>query len=102
MEAVRIGKLEVKFEFNPPVSETGFLKEDFDSVTKPAYATPGIAEAIEPSAPTRLAVTEIFRIFRERARTTPLDYLQKLSLNGTEAWCLDDGNSVCLLTPSEY
>lgn len=40
MEEIRIGRLEVKFSFNAPVEETGYLKEDFDFVKKPAYATP--------------------------------------------------------------
>jgi hypothetical protein len=101
MEA-RIGRIEVKFEFNPPVEETGFLKEGFDSVAKPAYATPGIAEIIERSTPIQPVVSEIFRIFRERAKHSSLDYLQKLSLDGEKVWCIDDGNSVCLLTPAEY
>lgn len=102
MEAIQIGKLEVKFAFNGPVDETWFLGEDFDFMKKPAYATPGSTEAIGHSTPTRLAISEIFRIFRERAKLSPLDYLQKLTLNGTETWCIDDGNSICLLLPEEY
>jgi hypothetical protein len=46
--------------------------------------------------------TVIFSLLRNRAAESELDYLQKLSINGTMCWCIDDGDSVTILLPSEY
>lgn len=35
--------------------------------------------------------TVIFSLIRNRAAETELDYLQKLTINGTQCWCIDDG-----------
>lgn len=98
----QIGSLTVNFEFNPPEEEIGFISEDFDFVKKPAYATPGIAELIGNCHSVNFTVSEIFRTLRDKARERKLDYLQKLDIRDARVWCIDDGNSICLMTPSEY
>lgn len=44
----------------------------------------------------------IFSILRNRAAETKLDYLQKLTINDTPCWCIDDGGAVTILLPEEY
>lgn len=46
--------------------------------------------------------TVIFSILRNRAAETELDYLQKLTINDTPCWCIDDGGAVTILLPEEY
>jgi hypothetical protein len=45
---------------------------------------------------TQLIIGEVFKTFYQTAKVQKLDYLQKLSINGTEVWCIDDGgSSIC-------
>lgn len=104
METLRIGNIEVIFEFNEPLEETGFISETFDFISKPAYATIGISEIVSQKTDVQPVIFEIFRTFRERAKLSKLDYLQKLSIEGEDAWCIDSGmgGTICLMKPCEY
>ncbi len=55
-----------------------------------------IGEYVQPVS------TVIFSLLRKRAAETDLDYLQKLTINDIQCWCIDDGNAVTILLPSEY
>lgn len=46
--------------------------------------------------------TVVFSLLRNRAAETELDYLQKLAINDVACWCIDDGDVVTMLLPSEY
>lgn len=102
MKAIQIGNLEITFELNTPEEEVGFISEDFDFLKKTAYATPGIAELIGNCHSVNFTISEIFRNLRNEAQSQKLDYLQKLNIRSTQVWCIDDGNSICLMTKEEY
>lgn len=111
-ETFEVGHVAVEFEFNAPIAETGRISESFDHVSKGAYATAGAAEFIAEAGAgdgrldgqfvSRFVIAKIFRTLAERAAREPLDYLQKLRVNGTEFWCVDNGDYVTLMLPEEY
>ena len=55
-----------------------------------------IGEYVQPVS------TVIFSLLRKTAAETELDYLQKLTINDTPCWCIDDGGAVTILLPEEY
>jgi hypothetical protein len=101
----------------PNVDESNIC-EDFDFHKKPFVSTIGTFDLIDLSEFEKLSSPLIFRMVREslkkkvigeiintlyeRAKSTRLDYLQKLKINGTECWVIDNGNDICLLLPEEY
>jgi phosphoserine phosphatase len=89
--------VKIIFSFNEPLEECGNVSETFDIFTKPTYATIGITELINTSseAMTQLIIGEVFKTFYQTAKVQKLDYLQKLSINGTEVWCIDDRKITC-------
>ena len=100
-----LGKNRLVFAFNTPIKETGYLSETFDTTKKPAYATPWIEALIECNDNEflfRTVLGNTFGILRSRAATEKLDYIQNIKLNGVDVWCIDDGNTVCLMTKEEY
>lgn len=92
----------ITFEMNGPIEETGFISENFDFLSKPAYATVGISEIISRRSDVQPVIFEIFRIFRNEASKRKLDYLQKMTIDGVNVWCIDNGSEIAILRPSEY
>lgn len=107
-----VGHVSVEFDFNAPTLETGRISESFDHLAKGAYATAGAADFIAEAGAgdglldgrfvSRFVIAKIFRTLADRASREPLDYLQKLRVNGEEFWCVDNGDYVTLLLPEEY
>lgn len=91
----------------PNFSEGG-LKEDFNFYLKPAYMTPWVQALVNENNPennyhyAQLFLGYLLPIYFENAKTQPLDYLQKLTIDQTPVWLIDDGATICLLLPEEY
>lgn len=101
-EKLRFGNVTIEFEFNAPISCSGGIAETFDYLEKTAYATIGVSDLLGGDTFAHIILGQIFRTFLERAKKQKLDYLQKLSINGVESWCLDNGETIALLLPDEY
>ena len=93
----------VVFDFNSPAKECGYIAETFDKEhsiytrTVESFLAENNAIDLVPFIAGR-----IVGILHQKARGIPLDYLQKLTVNGELLWCIDDGNSVCLMFPEDY
>ncbi len=94
----------IQFQFNSPTAETNFLREDFDIIHKPSCVTIWIEELMNTDNEFELneIYSKILTTLSIQAKIIKLDYLQKISINNIEVWCIDDGNSICLMTKSEY
>jgi hypothetical protein len=94
----------VSFAFDAPIRETGYLAETFDLGKKSAYATLGIQELIysKDYIVLQIVLWAIFSTLSKTAKIQKLDYIQNITLNGVEVWCIDDGESICLMTKGEY
>lgn len=94
----------INFSFNPPVSETWYLWEDFDLNKKSAYITIGIQDLLntENEFEVNEIYSKILKTISDKAKISKLDYLQKVSINWIETWCIDDWNTICLMTKEEY
>jgi hypothetical protein len=94
----------IKFNFNSPVEETWHISEDFDFNKKTAYATLWIQELIKYNNETqiRLVIWEIFKTLKKQTNSQKLDYLQVININWIDTWCIDNWESICLLTKEEY
>ncbi|GAB0175324.1 MAG: hypothetical protein HHAS10_12030 [Candidatus Altimarinota bacterium] len=94
----------ITFSFNTPVSETGFLSENFDLTKKSAYATIGIQDLLKFKNDIQLQfiLSKIFSAINETAKIQKLDYFQNININGNDVWCIDDGNTICLMLKEEY
>lgn len=94
----------INFSFNPPVSETWYLWEDFDLNKKSAYATIWVQELLKFSNDLQLQVIlwKIFSAISSKTKVQKLDYFQNININGTDVWLIDDGNTICLMKKDEY
>ncbi|MDD3144746.1 MAG: hypothetical protein PHV23_01400 [Candidatus Gracilibacteria bacterium] len=92
------------FSFNSPVQETGYISEDFDFTKKSSYATLGVQTLLKFDNDFQLQfiIGEIFKILKEETKNQKLDYLQIININNIEIWCIDNGDTICLLTKEEY
>lgn len=104
MKSISIYWNQISFNFSSPLEETGFLWEDFDYKKKTAYATIWIQDLIiaDSEILLQLIVWTIFQAFYSEAQKNKLDYLQVLTINWTEVWCIDNGDSICILLKEEY
>lgn len=104
MKEITIWNTSIEFQFNEPLEETWFISETFDIRQKPAYGTNWITDIIKGKSEihTQLIIGQIFQEFYQTAKIQKLDYLQKLSINEIEVWCIDNGSTICLLTKEEY
>jgi hypothetical protein len=104
MKSISIYWNSISFNFSSPLEETGFLWENFDYKKKTAYATTGIQDIIiaDTSISLQLIIWTIFQAFYNEAQKSKLDYLQVLVINGTEVWCIDNWDSICILLKEEY
>ncbi|MBP9779571.1 hypothetical protein KBD33_03030 [Candidatus Gracilibacteria bacterium] len=104
MKSIFIYGNNISFNFSSPLEETGFLGEDFNYKKKTAYATTGIQDLIIADSPIllKLIVGTIFQAFYNEAQKNKLDYLQVLIINNIEVWCIDNGDSICILLKEEY
>ena len=93
----------VVFEFNSPTKECGYIAETFSKEhsvytrTVESFLCENNAIDLVPFIAGR-----IVGILHKKAREIPLDYLQKLTVNGQALWCIDDGYAVTLLFPDDY
>lgn len=94
----------INFSFNAPVSETNYLAETFDLNKKSAYITVGIQDLLntDNEFEVNAIYSKILKTISDKAKVSKLDYLQKVSINGIETWCIDDWNTICLMTKEEY
>lgn len=94
----------ISFAFDTPIRETGYLTETFDPSKKSAYATLWIQELIHSKNDIALQMVlwAIFGTLSKSAKIQKLDYIQNITLNGVDVWCIDDGESICLMTKGEY
>lgn len=94
----------VYFSFDAPIRETGYLAETFDLSKKRAYATLWIQELIHSKNDIVLQIVlwAIFGTLGKTAKIQKIDYIQNITLNGVEVWCIDDGEIICLMTKGEY
>lgn len=106
------------FEFNVPNKDEWDISEDFDFQKKPFVTTTGTYDLIDLSEFELLSSPLIFKMVKqtlkkkviweiiitifEKAKNIRLDYLQKLSINGTKCWVIDNGSDICLMLPEEY
>lgn len=104
MEKYTLSGVTLIFELNAPTAETGYLKEDFDFLQKWVYATDGIQELLDISNELALQILlgKVFSYLRTKAKIKKLDYLQKVRVHNIETWLIDDGNTICWMTKSEY
>lgn len=104
MKSISIYWNDISFTFSLPIEETGFLWEDFNYKNKKAYATLWIQDLIIADSPMllQLIIWTIFQAFYSEAQKNKLDYLQALTLNGTEVWCIDNGDTICIMKKEEY
>jgi hypothetical protein len=89
---------------NPPIFSEGGLKEDFNYSLKPAYMTLWIQTLFSHTnaLQVQLFFGSLLRLYFETAKVQPLDYRQKLTIDQTEVWLIDNGATICLLLPEEY
>ncbi|NRH21356.1 hypothetical protein HOO68_04905 [Candidatus Gracilibacteria bacterium] len=94
----------ISINFSLPIEETGFIGEDFDYKKKHAYATIGIQEIIkhDTTISLQLILGTIFQAFYHKAQESKLDYLQTLTINDTEVWIIDNGDTICIMKKEEY
>lgn len=106
------------FEFNNPNIDEWNISEDFDYQKKEFVSTIWVFNLIDTSEFEKISSPLIFNLVKEnlkkkviweiistiyeRAKYLKLDYLQKLSINWTSCWCIDNGNDICLMLPDEY
>lgn len=104
MKSISLYWNNISFNFSAPLEETGFLWENFDYKKKTAYATSGIQDLIIADSPIllQLIIWTIFQAFFSEAQKNKLDYLQVLVINNVEVWCIDNGDSICILLKEEY
>lgn len=94
----------ITFSLNSPTKETWFLNEDFDFNKKSSYATLWVQELLKFDNDFQLQfiIAWIFKILKEETKNQKLDYLQVININNTEIWCIDNWDTICLLTKEEY
>lgn len=94
----------ITFAFNIPTKETGYLSETFDIREKRAYATCWIEELLkfEWDIMLQMILGAIFGTLSKTAKIQKLDYLQYITINEVEVWCIDNGESICLMRKEEY
>lgn len=100
----------VCFELNNPIKDEWNISENFDFIKKPFVFTIWVSELIKTNESDEILrdieikniVKEIITFIYERAKIDTLDYLQKLSINDTKCWIIDNGCDICLLLPNEY
>ncbi len=104
MKSISIYWNNIVFQFNSPLAETNFTAEDFDLAKKSAYVTIGIQDLLNTDY--EFEVNEIYSkiltTISSKAKTIKLDYLQKISINWIEVWCIDNWDNICLMTKEEY
>ncbi|GAB0174575.1 MAG: hypothetical protein HHAS10_04540 [Candidatus Altimarinota bacterium] len=104
MKSISIYGNNISFNFSLPLEETGYIGEDFNYKNKTAYATLGIHDLIiaDSDILLQLIVGTIFQAFYSEAQKNKLDYLQVLVINNIEVWCIDNGDSICIMLKEEY
>lgn len=88
----------IEFDFN--VSSDGWISENFSKSEK--YATAQVSELLGNDTLWQIALWKIFETLAKVAETTKLDYIQHLTINWEQVWCIDNGDYITLLTPDEY
>lgn len=105
MKTLIYGNTKIELQFNEPIEETGYVKESFDINKRHSYATIWISELLNTKSEiqTQFIVGQIFQEYYRIAKIQELDYLQKLTINWTEVWLIDDwASTICLLKKEEY
>lgn len=104
MKSISIYWNSISFNFSLPIEETNFIWEDFDYKKKVSYATAWIQDIIKADSPMllQMIIWTIFQGYFTEAQKNKLDYLQVLVINGIEVWCIDNWDSICLMTKEEY
>lgn len=92
----------------PPILCEGGLREDFNFYQKPASMTLWVQALLNDNNSesndyyAQFFLGYLLPIYFETAKTQSLDYLQKLTIDQTPVWLIDDGATICLLLPEEY
>ncbi len=104
MKTLNIFWNSIKFNFNLPIEETWYISENFDYIKKSAYATSWIKDLLKftNEIQVSLIIWEIFKILKNQTNSQKLDYLQTIIINDIEVWCIDNWDSICLMTKEEY
>jgi len=97
---------EIELFFTSPNEEEGDINEDFDYEKKLFTITLWVQSLInideEYELKSQVLYYSIIKKLRDKAEEKRLDYLQKLKINNTNCWIIDNGANICLLLPSEY
>lgn len=104
MKTLNIFWNSISFNFNSPIQETWFLNENFNYFQKSAYATSWIKSLLkyDSDIQIQLIIWEIFKILKNQTSSQKLDYLQTIIINNIEVWCIDNWDTICLMTKEEY
>lgn len=104
MKTLNIFWNSIKFNFNLPIEETWYISENFDYIQKSAYATQWIKSLLKYNNEIQISllIWEIFKTLKNQNNSQKLDYLQTLIINNIEVWCIDNWDTICLMTKEEY
>lgn len=108
----------IEFEFNSPSEDEWNISENFDITSKQFSFTVWINNLIDLSDFKELSskfiydlvesklkesiASNIIKTIYIKAKETRLDYLQKININWTKCWIIDNWNDICLMLPEEY
>lgn len=118
MKTLEIWWNNIILQFNTPNIDEWNISEDFDYKNKIFVFTNWVSDLIKTDFLENIIspilyeitienfkhklITEIIDIIYKEAKVRKLDYLQKLKINNTDCWIIDNWEDICLLLPSEY
>lgn len=96
----------IELYFSSPNEEQNYIKEDFDYKSKTFVITNWVNSLLQLESndiiKQNIIYYNIIRELNDYSKSKDLDYLQKLDINWTRCWIIDNWNDICLMLPSEY
>ena len=96
----------IELSFLSPEKEDWYIRESFNYREKPFYITLWVNSLLNLidyiELKQQLIYHNIINKIYEKSKVKDLDYLQKLNINGTKCWIIDNGSNICLMLPDEY
>lgn len=97
---------EIELFFTSPNIDEWNINENFDYEKKIFTITQWVQDLIyinkEYEIKSQILYHSIIKRLKDRAKKERLDYLQKLKINNTNCWIIDNWEDICLMLPSEY